>query len=181
MITRSIDDHVNLWEMIYHHTRQELLCPSHSYVVNSRLTHLGSADPKTKNHTLPTLVGPVPNYGPAHQFACNQVLFLTGGHICQTVANHICQHCLTNVALLLSRTRSNCLHANSSSWFTSIGNLSMTGRDIVLTEDSIISAPYCNSNQNAAGIAMKSTLTLTTLELAFPCSYARNAVPTSGK
>jgi hypothetical protein len=24
-------------------------------------------------------------------------------------------------------------------------------------------------------------LTLTTLELAFPCSYARNAVPTSGK
>jgi hypothetical protein len=39
----------------------------------------------------------------------------------------------------------------------------MTGLDIVLTEDSIISAPY-----------------LTTLELAFPCSYARKAVCTSG-
>lgn len=46
-----------------------------------------------------------------------------------------------------SRTRSSCLHANSSSWLTSTGSRSMTGRDIVLTDDSIISAPYFDNNQ----------------------------------
>lgn len=40
---------------------------------------------------------------------------------------------------------SSCLHANSSIWFT--GSLSMTGREMVLTEDSIISAPYCRQIQ----------------------------------
>jgi hypothetical protein len=34
------------------------------------------------------------------------------------------------------------LQANSSSWFTFTGNLSITGIDIDMTLDSIISAPY---------------------------------------
>lgn len=38
--------------------------------------------------------------------------------------------------------RSSCLHANSSREFTSTGSLSITGRDIDITDDSMISAPY---------------------------------------
>jgi hypothetical protein len=74
-------------------------------------------------------------------------------------------------------TRSSCLQANSSSWFrlTFAGSLSMTGREIVFTEDSTISAPYWrrddNGFKNRGGkkvIVLRRTLT--TLELALPCS-----------
>jgi hypothetical protein len=45
-------------------------------------------------------------------------------------------------AVKIVPTLSSCLQAKSSSWFTSTGSLSMTGRDMVFTDDSIISAPY---------------------------------------
>lgn len=41
------------------------------------------------------------------------------------------------------RTLSNCRQANSSSCST--GSRSITGREMLFTEDSIISAPYCNT------------------------------------
>lgn len=46
-------------------------------------------------------------------------------------------------------TLSSCRHANSSSWFT--GSLSITGFDMDLTEDSIISAPYYRRVEHRGG------------------------------
>ena len=68
-----------------------------------------------------------------------------------------------------SRTLSSCLHAKSSSWPT--GRRSMTGREIVFMEDSIISAPYCiHMISTAYRILKQHTRTFTTLELALLCS-----------
>ena len=56
---------------------------------------------------------------------------------------------------------------------------------MVLTEDSIISAPYYIFKILYEGTEARrctiSRQTLTTLELAFPCSYARKAVLTIGR
>lgn len=85
-------------------------------------------------------------------------------------------------------TLSNCLHANSSSEFT--GSRSMTGLDIVLTDDSTISAPYYTHRRPIRSMPVcipthdrrrRRIRTLTTRELALPCSYARRAVLKSGR
>jgi hypothetical protein len=104
--------------------------------------HPAPASPKTTNDSQVMHVDHGRDFGRVHQFACVQVLFqMRDDDIYRTV--HIFEY-INHPELItnLARTRSSCLHANSSSWLTSTGNLSITGRDIVFTDDSIISAPY---------------------------------------
>jgi len=60
----------------------------------------------------------------------------------------------------------------------------MTGREMVLTLDSIISAPYYTKSHAFSISQLKGTCiphTFTTRDEALPCSYARSAEVTSGR